>query len=338
MLTRDKVLATILGAAVGDALGMPVEGWSGEKIRKTYGRVTRLMTPKDHKHFSNKPAGWWTDDTALTLGILRSLAKEGTINLESVMEHQLAEYEANKDGFGPKTNTALSLERYKVKKEGWKHGDPEAKGNGIAMKSSPFGLFLEYISSKYSGRDLDFVQKVFANNVRLVSFVSHANDMSFASGMVQAQAVKCCLENRVSIIDLVSQIVGTATLCGSSSDVTLLDRLKMVHHYAEWFRNQPPEDISSKEIIFGRGGCYIPDSLPFTYMFFLRNPYDIESLFELVSAGGDTDTNGSMCGALLGATNGMSLFKGREDLYKELWRLDDLNEAVQAFCDKFDIK
>lgn len=43
-------------------------------------------------------------------------------------------------------------------------------------------------------------------------------------------------------------------------------------------------------------------------MFFLRKPHSIEALYDVISAGGDTDTNGSMVGALLGALNGPNIF------------------------------
>ena len=59
---------------------------------------------------------------------------------------------------------------------------------------------------------------------------------------------------------------------------------------------------------FGGGSCYVYNSLPFTYMFFLKNPNSIQSFYDVINAGGDTDTNASMLGALLGALNGMEIF------------------------------
>ncbi len=43
-------------------------------------------------------------------------------------------------------------------------------------------------------------------------------------------------------------------------------------------------------------------------MFFVRNPLSIDALFDVVSAGHDADTNGSMIGALLGALHGTAIF------------------------------
>jgi ADP-ribosylglycohydrolase len=43
-------------------------------------------------------------------------------------------------------------------------------------------------------------------------------------------------------------------------------------------------------------------------MFFLKNPYSIDSLYEVINAGGDADSNGSMVAALLGALNGPFIF------------------------------
>jgi hypothetical protein len=45
-----------------------------------------------------------------------------------------------------------------------------------------------------------------------------------------------------------------------------------------------------------------------TYAFFLKNPSSIDSLYDCVSAGGDTDSNGSMLAGLLGALHGTGIF------------------------------
>jgi ADP-ribosylglycohydrolase len=78
------------------------------------------------------------------------------------------------------------------------------------------------------------------------------------------------------------------------------DRLGLLAKHEEY----TPERII-KEF---RGSPYAFESLPFTLMFFVRNPMSIDSLFDCVTAGGDTDTNGSMIGALLGALHGTSIF------------------------------
>ena len=338
MLTRDRVMATILAGAIGDALGMPVEGWGHEKIEKTYGRVTRFLDPKDHKYFSDMSAGWWTDDTTLTLAILKSLTETGIrIEEDSVMNHQLVEYDANIRGFGPKTNTALSIERYRTEMK-YSLGDKEAKGNGIAMKSAPFGLLMAILDQRFNGVTLDDQLRHLEFMIGIIARMSHDNQMAVASGIIQARAVRNCIAGRIAVSDFMSDMIGTAAYLEDSEDTALSRRLINVKKSIGWLKLLPSDRIHQKSELLGNGGCYIPDSLPFTYALFLRNPYSIETLFDVVSAGGDTDTNGSMCGALLGALNGIKIFAGHEGLIEGLWRKDEIIAAVDVFCEKFKIR
>ena len=65
-----KVYGCLIGGAIGDALGGPVEGreWTPEKLRETYGEIDRLMPYERpigyHAHF-HKAAGAYTDDTRM---------------------------------------------------------------------------------------------------------------------------------------------------------------------------------------------------------------------------------------------------------------------------------
>jgi ADP-ribosylglycohydrolase len=67
---EDKVLGAILGSAVGDALGGPVEFWSAEDIARVHGRVDRLLpyqglAPSPHGPWTGAP-GSCTDDSRLS--------------------------------------------------------------------------------------------------------------------------------------------------------------------------------------------------------------------------------------------------------------------------------
>ena len=81
---QDKVLGCILGSAVGDAMGGPVEGLSRSEIAKTYGVVDGLMpypksaAPSFHGPFDLR-AGATTDDTRLAKLICRGLISSGAM-------------------------------------------------------------------------------------------------------------------------------------------------------------------------------------------------------------------------------------------------------------------
>ena len=72
---EEKYVATLIGCAIGDALGMPVEGLKKEKIQDRVGRVTDFMDSVS-PYTSRLKAGQYTDDTVLTLAIAESIIEK----------------------------------------------------------------------------------------------------------------------------------------------------------------------------------------------------------------------------------------------------------------------
>src|SRR5450756_2217177 len=66
----DKFKRTLLGCAVGDALGAPVEGLPTEDIRQKYGLVTDFIDER----FG---AGMITDDTQMTIALAQAIIEMG---------------------------------------------------------------------------------------------------------------------------------------------------------------------------------------------------------------------------------------------------------------------
>lgn len=65
-----KVYGCLIGGAVGDALGGPVEGWTPAQIRAAYGVLDRFVPykrePSYHAHFGEGECiGVYIDDTRL---------------------------------------------------------------------------------------------------------------------------------------------------------------------------------------------------------------------------------------------------------------------------------
>ena len=77
-----KVYGCLIGGAIGDALGGPVEGreWTPEKLRETYGEIDRLMPYERpigyHAHF-HKAAGAYTDDTRMKHLLCEAIIEAG---------------------------------------------------------------------------------------------------------------------------------------------------------------------------------------------------------------------------------------------------------------------
>lgn len=73
-----KVYGCLVGGAIGDALGGPVEGWTPTQIRETYGVLDRFAPyrrgPSYHAHFGEgERIGAYTDDTRLKHLLCRAI-------------------------------------------------------------------------------------------------------------------------------------------------------------------------------------------------------------------------------------------------------------------------
>lgn len=120
-LLHDRILGCVLGSAIGDAMGGPVEGLEPDEISARYGIVHRLLPyppsrpPSFHGPFGTE-AGDYTDDTRLAKLFCAGLIPSGGIPLsgdldrvigkayhdsESILERGFLEEYALKAYYGP---------------------------------------------------------------------------------------------------------------------------------------------------------------------------------------------------------------------------------------------
>ena len=71
--TKSKVLGTLVGGAVGDAMGAPFEGLWTESIPSA-----DALSAAFHE-YHGYPTGQYTDDTQLTLATIHSIVAERDI-------------------------------------------------------------------------------------------------------------------------------------------------------------------------------------------------------------------------------------------------------------------
>lgn len=94
---KTRVFGVLAGGALGDAMGMPTECWSQEKIRAIYPNGVETLLPSDESDaFGRKlAAGSITDDTINVLMIAEMIKKNnGQIRVEDYVA-ELVEWNAN---------------------------------------------------------------------------------------------------------------------------------------------------------------------------------------------------------------------------------------------------
>lgn len=304
---KDRIDGMFLGIAIGDALGMPVETFSSQEIQKKHGRITEYHSPKigGHKYYNEVNAGTTTDDTQLTLAVAEGIIAANGLDMEEQAKSHVAAYRESTLGWGRSTKESV---RNLANGSHWsKSATNKGLGNGVAMKVAPVGILL---NESVESNDKSNFRKGIHFLIDLAK-MTHKSNVAIVSGIVQAVAVSYCLRHENPNEDFVSGFSSFTTELAKltekslppdpNNDARMSERLAKLVDVNSW-------DVSKIIDEFGAGSCYCFDSLPFTFAFFLQNPFSIDSLYDVVSAGGDTDSNGSMLGALLGVLNGSSIF------------------------------
>lgn len=328
---QDKIRGNFLGVAIGDALGKPVEMCKPQHIIEKYGRIEDYQDCSSHKYFDNDHKGTTTDDWQLTKAVARAFISTGRFDLDEIAVQHGKEFAISVRGWGGSTREAVAriVEGTHWSEAGKTDKENRGLGNGVCMKASPAGLYMALTNPKCDDPPWsDHIQ-----NIADMAIMTHHTSIAVTSGLAHAFATLKCFSvtpDTFSRKSFVNVIIGAAQMGRKYCPGTLKDDMQT--RFEKLHRDIAPMGILDPDE-FGGGSCYVFDSLPFTYAWFLRNPNSIDSLYDCVSAGGDADSNGSMLGGLLGALHGTSIFP--KHLIDGLKNKDEVYEIADQFYDRF---
>lgn len=281
----DKFIGSLLGAAVGDALGMPLEGFSALEIKRAFGRVVDMLPAPEHHFHYGLQAGQYTDDTEETLILAESL-----IEAQGFSGDVFAEYlirwgstwildERLNRGVGITTRSAIEN---MLSGKPWQEAGVSIETCGAAIRASPIGLVYHW--------DLSMVSRY----SELQSIVTHRSRAAMGGAVAVAVGVA------LSLLDLPRmRILEVSTEIASKISPEVGRKLEEVKVLLQSERD--PSD--ALELLGTSPAVY--DAVPSAFYCFVRLEPE-EALVEVVNAGGDTDSVASMAGALAGARYGTS--------------------------------
>lgn len=284
-------IATLVGCAIGDALGNPFEMWDSKKeaLVKWDGQFKAGGT------FWKGKAGQYTDDTLMSIALSTSLIQCSGFNAEDVAREYLAWYETgNTRGIG--TTTASAIMNLKggatFSESGLKFqfdGLP-AGGNGTAMRASPIGLVYRH----------DLV-KLMECAIRDASITHNSVEPKVGSSAV-AMAV-ALLANGVS--DNKSVLPDIAEVLAESLVQT---KIQQAMFFLE--ENEDPKRALTEIGVSG----YVPETVGAAFYCLAATDCFKDAVVMAIKAGGDTDTTAAVVGALAGTYYGLD---GIPSEYKE---------------------
>lgn len=298
--TYEHALGALSGLALGDALGMPTQSMSPQRIVATYGELTGLVDASaDQPIAPSMPAGSITDDTEQAL-IVAELLVGGLGHIDPHdFACRLLEWEddmiarGSQDLLGPSTKLALEQVRAGA--------DINATGttgttNGAAMRVCAIGVATPSTNPK-----------LLAERTYESCQVTHKTTQGIQSATLVAAAISAGIDGFEvrAAIDWSLAMVEALKICGSWSpraDVVARTRAALS------FINET-DDVYFRRNLINQVGTSVEanESIPAAFALAARWEKDpTRALIEAATLGGDTDTIGAIAGAILGAACGAS--------------------------------
>ena len=292
---EDQFVGTLVGCAVGDALGAPLEGRSREEIANVTG-----LTAGFHP-FRTYSVGQYTDDTQQTIAIATSIVDSGGVDGAAIAREFVKLWESGEIvGQGPVADRAV---KRLIAGTSWQEaahaGDPPL--NGAAMRVSPIGLW-----------NFDRTERL-AEDARTSSIVTHRHPMAIAGAIAIATAVAhASTSSSIDTADflrLTSQSIAQQSPGFAEHILALRDWLELDETAAlaaiVSASGQPPHRRG-----FGISTLVEPTVLASLYAF-LKHPNDYcATVDRAIRVGGDVDTTAAIAGAICGAHNGVDAIPG----------------------------
>ena len=319
---NKKIKSVMLGHAIGDALGVPVEFCTREELDEN--PVTEMMGYGSYP----VPEGCWSDDTSMALCALDSLAK-GKLNYNEIMQNFVRW--ASFDEFTPTGEmfdigrTCLKAIRRYLDSDGTdatKSGlDGENyNGNGSLMRIHPFALFLYYNG---------LAEEKYIEVIHNASALTHAHERSkMACGIYTFVLWELLAKpHRSSIIKGLNR---ARRFYRDSEEFDIYDRMLMKRIgwiYRHWEDPDDHKEVTREEI---KSSGYVVDTLEAAIWCLLTTKDYKSCVLKAVNLGDDTDTVAAVAGGLAGAM--YSIDSVPEEWVDKLKKREFIEEICNTAC------
>jgi len=315
-----RLSGSLIGLAIGDALGSVVEARPPEEARHYVADYLRAGRAQE-LGFGDFPFGQYSDDTQLARELLLSLVARGGFDpgdfgrrIATLVEHD----RLIRGGLGT-TGAAWRL-LAGVHWEEAAEPSPYA-GNGAAMRAGPLGALWN--------SDMTRLRATALGQAR----VTHQDPRAAAGALAVAGAV--ALGAREGPIDPARFLVALDELV-RPADATVADAILGMKVWVGLDPERAVRHVAASGLEPTAQGrwhgisSFVTSSVCWSLYAFLREPEDYwAAITTAIEVGGDTDTIGAMSGAISGARVGLE----RLPLHLA-GRLNDRGEwAFEALCD-----
>jgi ADP-ribosylglycohydrolase len=305
MKISDQQRGTLIGLAVGDALGAAVEFMAPGSFEP----VTDYRAGGPH----GLEPGEWTDDTSMALALADSIGEVGWDLDDQARRYcdwwQEGKYSVNGRCFDIGITVQSALSRFSQNGDAHASGDTaeRSSGNGSIMRLAPVPI-----------RHADLLQDDVHTLARLAvesSLPTHASPQCLSACRYFAVVLAGLINGHDRAEVLASDWPPTVEIQGSEPFHPAIAEIS-----SGSFRQRQPPEI--------QGSGYVVRSLEAALWAFHDADDFEEAVLRAVNLGDDADTTGAVCGQLAGAYWGESGIK--EKWRNKLARMDMIEKALKG--------
>lgn len=280
---QNRFLGALLGMAIGDALGMPVTGWSAHRIRERVGAIDdyRRRVFDDGAEIK---AGEFTDESEIALCIVESATANGGRLDPDLIAPRLSFLARGESKRWMHADTLAAIQRADETLDFVVPIDEDGPATGdVAVRGVPVGLL--HAVGPVSDESLK-------QDAEIVTRVTHGSPKAIASVCAVAYGVMLAARQAAEGPALARQ---TAAFLGGGSIAAALERIgtgeiaSLVDAIAAFGDGDDAAAVVATGFAAALGAQTIE-----------------EAVFPAVNAGGAADSRGAIAGALIGARLGAS--------------------------------
>lgn len=304
----DKMKSGIIGFAVGDALGVPVEFLNRESLQRR--PLKEMIGYGSH----SVPEGTWSDDTSLMIATMDSINENGDVDFEDIMYKftewvNYAKYTATDELFDIGISTSKAISNFQRGKKATNCGTKgiNENGNGSLMRVLPFVYYLKF--SNFSEEEKTIL-------INQASALTHAHEISQLGCKIYADYVTLLLDgvDKVKALDLLKEIDYNKYYSNDSIKV---------------YQRILKGDLKLLDIDQIKSSGYVVDSLEASLWCTIKNDTYKDAVVSAVNLGEDTDTIGAITGSMNGIIYGKNNIPER--WLNKLKKKDYLEELSDQF-------
>jgi ADP-ribosylglycohydrolase len=319
IVLRDRFMGSLIGGAIGDGLGRPVDGLSRAKVHARLGPLGVEDLPPD--------GACWSDATQLSVEVARSLAEHGGNFDPADFAARLVAWQPIGHGVGPATHVAATA---LANAEPWYEIGPrlDSSDNGAAVRSGPIGLVHsgETSATALLREAVRFALPTHGGKVGVAAAVAVAAAVGYLARLASTGSTTFEVG---AFLDFIATAVGeiesepSPTRRPPVRTIYLRDRIRRIE---TWLDRTP-------EAVFDRiwTGDFALESVPAALYCFLRAPdRPGDALLTAANASHATAGLGSITGNLVGAWVGADRLR---DEFPRWWAAVERLEELLALSD-----